>query len=110
MYTPPSKQPASQQASRISPLTTPLPLDHQPSLQEDGASETTLMERTLSAREYNILLKQVPQHPRHHFHHHRHQASALTPFLLKQADPDRSTVSKTLTCFTWNRYVSAARK
>ena len=23
--------------------------------------------------------------------------------MLKQADPDRSTVSKTLTCFTWNR-------
>lgn len=40
----------------------------------DGA-ETTLMERTLSAREYFTM--------------------------LKQADPMRCTVSKTLTCFTW---------
>ena len=42
---------------------------------EDGTSETRLMERTLTAREY--------------FMH------------LKQADPTRCTVSKTLTCFTW---------
>lgn len=42
---------------------------------EDGSAETRLMERTLTAREY--------------FMH------------LKQADPTRATVSKTLTCFTW---------
>ena len=40
---------------------------------EDGSTETTLMERTLSAREYWII--------------------------LKQADPRRCTVSKTLTWY-----------
>jgi len=42
---------------------------------EGGSAETRLMERTLTAREYNIM--------------------------LKQADPARCTVSKTLICFTW---------
>ena len=43
--------------------------------EEEGGPETTLKEHTLSAREYFIM--------------------------LKQADPHRCTVSKTLTCFTW---------
>jgi len=41
----------------------------------DGTPETSLMERTLSAREYFIM--------------------------LKQADPHRLPISKTLTCFHW---------
>ena len=73
---------------------------------EDGSTETTLMERTLSARVLHAAA--------------RTRTSTLAYMcsnplvgpeyfiLLKQADPDRSTVSKTLTCFTWNRAQAAA--
>jgi len=42
---------------------------------DDGAEETHMIEKTLNAREYYIL--------------------------LKQRDPNRCTISKTLTCFIW---------